>query len=590
MPNNPIKTEIEYVIQDILPIFSTQYGYPTADKSDLVKIQSIPVPMGSGVKKPDIVYYHDGDPVLLVECKREGGSLDKAIGQALTYIHNFPKDKYSKSHKRPKYFAITIGKTHYFFVHQYEIKNGDYDDSCELIDPLSFNELLIRYGYSSDVNKPLLTPEIFRYDLLNELGPLFKTGDKIDKQTVHNVVSLLYSYLLYSRDYVSRRPYTDLDQHKDLQVQVRDLLDRFDWSKVRGEAYAREFREYILRSFQGSDYNQYLTPSTIISFMWELIGQVDTSVKVFDFECGSGGYLVEALKHGTTLNNLLGIDIDELLVTEAKVYLSLYLGITGSSVEDLPLQRGNGLLAHGADWDVVVGNPAGGDTYPPKAKEKSDQSKLDKLYNKKLVLQYLEDDLDQNGREDHISQYNLSIQQAIKSVKEHGKICLVLPDGVFANSSNHILRQLISGNCHVLAIISLPSGAFDIGTDTKGQKYGSHKGNQKMSILFAKKEKCLQDYPIFLASISKPKEDKVPEAWLTSQLEYVLVQYRAWQSKQKLENSIVLSNQKLPQQSELPTVNLNGPLFDESNQEIVPLKPTITTSINQSLKNLFKKT
>ena len=38
----------------------------------------------------DIVYYQDGEPVLLVEAKRAGRSIEQATEEAENYLRNFP--------------------------------------------------------------------------------------------------------------------------------------------------------------------------------------------------------------------------------------------------------------------------------------------------------------------------------------------------------------------------------------------------------------------------------------------------------------------------------------------------------------------
>jgi hypothetical protein len=46
-------------------------------------------------------------------------------------------------------------------------------------------------------------------------------------------------------------------------------------------------------------------------------------------------------------------------------------------------------------------------------------------------------------------------------------------------------------HCYVKAIISLPRGIFETGTETSGARKGSQKKTQKMLILFLRKRKVL---------------------------------------------------------------------------------------------------
>jgi 2-polyprenyl-3-methyl-5-hydroxy-6-metoxy-1,4-benzoquinol methylase len=81
---------------------------------------------------------------------------------------------------------------------------------------------------------------------------------------------------------------------------------------------AREFRSYILRSFQGTNLNQYLTEQCVIAFMVNLVGEFSPNTKVLDFECGSGGFLAAVIDKGVELENIRGVDIDELPYIVAK--------------------------------------------------------------------------------------------------------------------------------------------------------------------------------------------------------------------------------------------------------------------------------
>jgi type I restriction-modification system DNA methylase subunit len=121
----------------------------------------------------------------------------------------------------------------------------------------------------------------------------------------------------------------------------------------------------------------------------------------------------------------------------------------------------------------VIGNPAGGNKYEHGQENTILNEGLLNLTSKKHVF----------------SEYELSIQQAVRSVKVGGKICLILPEGFFSNSQDEFLRKYVAKYCKVLAIISLPRGVFKKGTSTKQQQKGAQTSTQKMSILYLEKLK-----------------------------------------------------------------------------------------------------
>ena len=90
----------------------------------------------------------------------------------------------------------------------------------------------------------------------------------------------------------------------------------------------------------------------------------------------------------------------------------------------------------------------------------------------------------------------LFIERFIQLCKDGGWIAVIIPDGILANSNMHYVREFISDNTKVEAIVSLPRDAFKhVGTSAK------------TSILFLKKQKMENlNYPVFLASLNKMEE------------------------------------------------------------------------------------
>lgn len=583
------RPEIAYLVQNILPLFASQFNFPLPEDEENTKIDEIPVRIASSVKKPDVVYFHDHLPVFLIEAKKEGRSEKDAVDQALSYIRNFPVEEYSKNSIKPRFFAVTIGKQIIFYAHRFEIEQNNFKDWAEKLDsPITFTDLLKEYGLKKIEKKEIFTPEVFRKEVLNELGPLYKFEDKITPEVVKNVALQVLAFLQYGRDYPSHRPYVDLEKNKDRQAQIRQVYEKFDWVNSLGPDVAWEFRTYILRSFQGTNLNQYLTEQCVIAFMVNLVGELSLNTKILDFECGSGGFLAAVINKGVELENIRGVDIDELPYIIAKTYLALYFKKTGNEeVETLPVIKGNGLFYQGNDWDLIIGNPAGGSKY-----EHGDLEKI----GENLSL-----DMDKNGRLDSLSEYSLSVQQAVYSAKVGGKICLVLPEGFFSNSNDEYLRKFVSKYCKVLAIVSLPRGVFKKGTSTKQQQRGSQTSSQKMSILYVEKIKDIEkenpigeldfnelEYPVFLASASEPESKSGEiEHWLEPELNVVLEQWQEWQQSHKLKEipSVTIKQIKEPKPEEQTPSLFEEEIKQEEKPKTIETKSK--TKISKFLEDLF---
>lgn len=524
------KPEIAYLVQNILPVLNSQYDFPSPEDEERTKIGEIPVRIGSSIKKPDIVYYWEGVPVFLIEAKREGKSEEDAVDQALSYVRNYPS-KYTKDGIKPRLFAVTIGSKINFYIHRYQIgERNELLDWAEKIEiPLVFGKILQEYGLKRVEKRRMLSADSLQKEFLYELAAIYAFDNKITPEVVKNVSRQIFSYLELGDGYVSRQPYVSLDNYRDRQTRIRQLFNNFDIFGSLGPHIAREYRRFVLRAFQGGGFSQFMTEQCIIDFMWDLVGKVNPKSRVLDFECGSGGFLGAAItRNKLPLKNILGIDIDELPYTAAKTFIALHFkGEIRKSTESV-IRLDNGLYDYGKDWDVVISNPAGGNIYKHGNEERILKEGLQNL----------------TGKKHNFSEYELSIQQAIRSAKVGGEICLILPEGFFSNSYDSFLRKFVAKYCKVLAVVSLPRGVFRVGTSVKGRGGGSHIGQMKMSILYAEKAKEIEPnvnldqesgkwaYPIFIARISNPQNatENICD-WLEKEFDLVLSQWKLWGKK-----------------------------------------------------------
>jgi type I restriction enzyme M protein len=125
------------------------------------------------------------------------------------------------------------------------------------------------------------------------------------------------------------------------------------------------------------------------------------------------------------------------------------------------------------NFDIVLTNPPFGATVKRTEKDYMDNYKLGK---------------DKKTQKSEI----LFIEKVIDFVKPGtGKIGIVLPDGILTNSSLQYVRDLIKGQCQILAVVSLPQFAFS--------HYGA---GVKASLVFLRRRgenEELSNYQIFLA-------------------------------------------------------------------------------------------
>lgn len=94
----------------------------------------------------------------------------------------------------------------------------------------------------------------------------------------------------------------------------------------------------------------------------------------------------------------------------------------------------------------------------------------------------------------------LFIERNLNFLKPGGRMAIVLPQGRFNNSSDKRIRDYISENCRILAVVGLHGNVFKPHTGTKTSVLFVQKWDEK---LCPKKD----DYSIFFATMREPSKD-----------------------------------------------------------------------------------
>jgi len=111
--------------------------------------------------------------------------------------------------------------------------------------------------------------------------------------------------------------------------------------------------------------------------------------------------------------------------------------------------------------------------------------------------------------QDTVSRDILFIERNLDFLKPGGRMAIVLPQGLFNNSSDKHIREFIADRCRILAVIGLHGNVFKPHTGTKTSVLFVQKWNDDpvAGALCPKKE----DYPIFFATMQEPSKDNSGE-------------------------------------------------------------------------------
>lgn len=296
-----------------------------------------------------------------------------------------------------------------------------------------------------------------------------------------------------------------LDKHKIYTV-VQYLQD-INLSKTNLDAKGVAFQNFMGEFFRG-DFGQYFTPKPIVEFIVKAIG-VNKDWKVLDTSCGSGGFLLQALKtvrdeaddiygkdeigsaswksywHEFAEKHLFGIEINEQISRVAKMNMIIHDDghtniVTNDGLKNnysIEIENRN-LHFQDGSFDLIMTNPPFGSSV--KADEVGYYKEYE-LFEKNLGFTELKDRIvDDNNKNKWRTSQNtevLFLERCYKYLnEENGYLAIVIPDGILTNSTSQYVRDWIVEHFRILAVVSLPLHTF------------AHvRAGVKSSVLFLKK-------------------------------------------------------------------------------------------------------
>jgi type I restriction enzyme M protein len=284
-------------------------------------------------------------------------------------------------------------------------------------------------------------------------------------------------------------------------------LQTISLSDSSNDAKGLAFQKFLAHQEKNSR-GQFFTPEPIIDFCVEII-QPKLGEKIIDPACGSGGFLHSSLKYilnnnpGTDPSNIIsqslfGIDINKSIARIAKMKLllesngtpNIFCANSLGNLDEIKLNlftNKNNSLRDG--FDIILTNPPFGTQGKITDTKVLSQYQLGHKWTSSNGEFYKTKHLI-NGQVAEI----LFIERCFDLLKEGGRMCVVLPNGHFENSSLEYLRFFIKQNAKILSIVNLPQETFI--------PYGT---GVKTSLLFLIKERTdiKTTYSIFFSKIKK---------------------------------------------------------------------------------------
>lgn len=515
-----------------------EYNYPATNISVNESVQ-----IGSETREADILVYNDSHNKILivVECKEENineRQFQIAVDQTYSYAHA----------SAARYVWVTSGiKDEYF-----EITNISPVARISISDIPKRDGEVKRFKYIKGVNEPpkgtqseLIQKFKSAHDALWGGGALAPTTafDELDKLIFCKIWDerwrdndpkskgqpFNFQIIHYPEDQQNNKAKVELEKRirdlyehgrkKDPEVFKDDIkldkhkiytvvqyLQDINLSKTDLDAKGLAFQSFMGEFFRG-DFGQFFTPKPIVEFIVTAIG-VNKDWKILDTSCGSGGFLLHALKavrddaneifsdeigsaswrdywHVFAEKHLFGIEINEQISRVAKMNMIIHDDghtniITNDGLKNnrtLEIENRN-LNFQDGTFDLIMTNPPFGSTI--KADEVGYYKEYE-LFEKNLGFTEIKDRIadDNNKNKWRASQSTevLFLERCYKYLnEENGYLAIVVPDGILTNSSSQYVRDWLIEKFRILSVVSLPQHTF------------AHvKAGVKSSILFLKK-------------------------------------------------------------------------------------------------------
>lgn len=345
----------------------------------------------------------------------------------------------------------------------------------------------------------------------------FRAGvDEDEKDVADRIYKLFddvkrsYKDVLDSTDSISK----ELDPSSI--VYIVGSLQKYCLKDADRDAIGDAFEVFIGHALKGEQ-GQFFTPRNVVKMIVDML-EVKMSDKIIDPCCGSGGFLIEALRsvwreadaYYTELNwpeteievekqkiaieNFRGVDKDYFLSKVCKAQMAILGDGRGGVFCENSLEHSEAWKEKMRDkvklenFDVVITNPPYGSKIKVVGEQILSQFQLAYKwsFNKKENVWEKSNKL----KESDAPQY-IFIERCMQFLKPGGRMALVLPDGIFGNDKLGYIRQYISTYARLFAIIDIPKETFLPHTPTKTTVLVVQK--------YRKTEQSLQDYPVFMA-------------------------------------------------------------------------------------------
>ena len=271
---------------------------------------------------------------------------------------------------------------------------------------------------------------------------------------------------------------------------VTGELQQYCLTESERDVIADAFEVFISPSLRGGQ-GQFFTPRNVVRLLVALVNPTRTD-KLIDPACGSGGFLIESLRHVWTqvraegeslgwpereifadqqevaIKNFRGIDKESFLSKTTKAYMAILgdgrggIFCENSLLKTSDWDRATQIAIQLGSFDVILTNP------PYGSKLKIDDAAILSLYDLGFKWECKEGCFQKTTRQlDDQTPQVLFIERCLDLLKPGGRLGIVAPESMFCNPSHRYIVNYVQSKAQVEAVISMPENLFQPHTHAK---------------------------------------------------------------------------------------------------------------------------
>lgn len=293
---------------------------------------------------------------------------------------------------------------------------------------------------------------------------------------------------------------------------VVGALQQYALIECERDAVGEAFETFIGPSLKGPQ-GQFFTPRNVVKMVVDMVDP-QPDEKIIDPACGSGGFLVEALRHvwravderglalgwpeleihsekqKVAIDKLRGIDKDAFLSKVAKAYMAILGdgrgGVFCENSLDQPKnwdRKARESIQMGS-FDVVITNPPFGKKLAIEGEEMLKSFELGHVWKSEKGGPFTK-----GGLQDKQPPQILFIERCLDLLRDGGRMGIVLLESIFGMPKYRYVVDYINKRARILAIVTLPDDLFQPFT------------HAKTCVVILEKTPATKPYPIFMCDV-----------------------------------------------------------------------------------------